>query len=161
LKNKQRERAAAVKLHKKAPSNNPQNNPMTSKSTDVSKIDSWHEAQLADPNNNKEFCYGLGSNLYDKISAFPEIDSGYKCFEQFLTHLESVVIRMLSSLQQKDTCSISPQDRILTEKQQALADDPEWSLVQSDKTGLWVPMRITDYIANIKVHINRCWEKYA
>jgi hypothetical protein len=62
---------------------------------------------------------------------------------------------MLSSLQQKDTRSISPQDRILTEKLRALADDLDWSLVQSDKTGLWVPMHITNYIADMKVHINR------
>jgi hypothetical protein len=91
-------RAAAVTLHKRAPSNNPQNNPMTSQLTNVFDIDSWHEAQLADPNDNEEFCYGLGSNLYDKISAFPEVDSGHKHVEQVLTHLESDEIRMLSSL---------------------------------------------------------------
>jgi hypothetical protein len=48
---------------------------------DVLNIYSWHKAQLADPDNNKEFHYGLGSNLYDKISAFPEVDSGHKHFE--------------------------------------------------------------------------------
>jgi hypothetical protein len=50
-----RKRAAAVTLHKRAPSNNPQNNPMTSQLTDVFDIDSWHEAQLADPDDNEEF----------------------------------------------------------------------------------------------------------
>jgi hypothetical protein len=67
-----------------------------------------------------------------------------------------LIVTFLSSweVRQKDTCSISPQDSILTKKLWALADDPDWSLVQSDKTGLWVPMCITDYIADMKVHIN-------
>jgi hypothetical protein len=85
-------RATAVKLHKKAPSNNPQNNPTTSQWTVVSNIDSWHKAQLADPDDNEEFRHGLGSNINDKISAFPEVDSGHKRFEQFMTHLESDAI---------------------------------------------------------------------
>jgi hypothetical protein len=85
-------RAAAVKLHERAPSNNPQNNPTTSQLMDVSKIDSWHEPQLAVPGNNEELCYGLGSNLYDKISAFLEVNSGHKRFKQLLTHLESDII---------------------------------------------------------------------
>ncbi len=65
---------------------------MALQSTNVSNIDSWHEPQLADPDDTKEFRYGLGSNLYDKISAFPEVDSGHKHCEQFLTHLESDII---------------------------------------------------------------------
>jgi hypothetical protein len=81
-----------VKLHKKLPSNNPLNKSLTSQSTAVSNADSWHEAQLADLDNNKKFCYGHGSNLYDKISAFPEVNSGHKYFEQLLTHLESDLI---------------------------------------------------------------------
>jgi hypothetical protein len=71
---------------------------------DVSNIDSRHKPQLADPNNTKEFNYGLGNNLYDIISAFPEVDSGHKRFEQFLTHLELDIIRSLSSLPLKTRC---------------------------------------------------------
>ena len=36
-----------------------------------------------------------------------------------------------------------------------LAEDPEWVLVQSDKTGQWIPMRICDYISDMKVHLDR------
>jgi hypothetical protein len=61
--------------------------------------DSWHKAKPADAGDDRDkHCYGLGSDLYDKISASPEVDSGHKCFKQFLTHLESDLICMFQSL---------------------------------------------------------------
>ncbi len=105
----------------------------------VLNVNSWHEAQPADPNNTNECCYGLGIDLYGKVSAFPEVDSGHKRFEQCLTCLESDLVQMLQSLLQMDTHPISSQDHTLSEKSQALANDPDWSLD----------------IADVQIHISR------
>ncbi len=29
----------------------------------------------------------------------------------------------------------------------------KWALVQSDKTGQWLPMRVKDYISDMQIHI--------
>jgi hypothetical protein len=44
-------------------------------STALSDLDSWHKVEEVKPDPNR---YGLGTNLYDNISAHPKIDSGYK-----------------------------------------------------------------------------------
>jgi hypothetical protein len=61
----------------------------------------------------------------------------------------------IKSLQQHDTRSIPSQDTVLLNCLQDLAKDPEWALVQSDKTGQWIPMCIRDYISDMQIHILR------
>jgi hypothetical protein len=34
-------------------------------------------------------------------------------------------------------------------------EDLDWSLVQSDKTGQWIPIRIVDYIDEVKIYLNQ------
>jgi hypothetical protein len=64
-------------------------------------IDSWHEAeQHKDINPDR---YGLGSNLYDTISAYPEVDSGKKQLKNFLNKLEMEFVNSIKALCRKDT----------------------------------------------------------
>jgi hypothetical protein len=50
----------------------------------------------------------------------------------------------------------SPQkDRNLADCLHWLVEDPEWSVVQSDKTGQWLPILVKDYIADMEVHLCR------
>jgi hypothetical protein len=44
---------------------------------------------------------------------------------------------------------------------QHLSEDPDWSLIQLDKMGQWISIRIVDYIEETKIHLNRyCNEIY-
>ena len=120
---------------------------------DDSDIDSWHEAE--EPEIDDEDRYGLGSDLYDTISSIPEADSGAKRLEYFFDKLELEFVTSIKALREKDTRSIPERDKVLQEQLDALAKDPHWSIVQSDKTGLWLPIHIDDYIADMKVHLTR------
>ncbi len=65
-------------------------------SDDASNIDSWHKGEQnkeSDPN-----WYGLGSDLYDTISTFPEVDSGKKRPEHFLDKLEMEFVNSIKAL---------------------------------------------------------------
>ena len=118
---------------------------------DDSDIDSWHEA---DHPEEPEERYGLGSDLYDTISSKPEEDSGQKRLEYFFNQLETEFVTTLSALHKEDKRSIPECDRALQDQLDALARDPTWSVVQSDKTGLWLPIRIADYVADMEGHLN-------
>jgi hypothetical protein len=51
--------------------------------------------------------------------------------------------------------SIPEIDRILDKRLPALAKNPDWSIVQSNKTSQWLPIHFNDYIADMEVHLNR------
>jgi hypothetical protein len=152
-----RKRAAAVKLRKgtvHAPTRCPFGPiQVAHPSDDTSDIDSWHEAE--EPKELDPDWYGLGSDLYDTISAFPEADSGKKQLEHFLDKLEMEFVNSIKALRKEDTKSIPEHNHVLLERLRALAEDPNWSVVQSDKTGQWLPIHINDYIADMEVHLTR------
>ena len=61
---------------------------------------------------------------------------------------------MMKKLRKKDTREIPECDCILATNLKALSEDPDWSLVQSDKTGQWIPIKINDYINDMMIHLN-------
>jgi hypothetical protein len=64
--------------------------------TPKSNADSWHEAEQLD--DDDQDCYGLGSDLYDTISAHPDINSRHRHFESFLDKLEMEFVNIMKSL---------------------------------------------------------------
>jgi hypothetical protein len=120
-------------------------------SDDASNINSWHEAEEtkeSDPDR-----YGLSSDLYDTISAFSEADSVKKQLEHFLDKLDMEFVNSIKALRKEDTRSIPERNHVLSEHLCALAKDPHWSVMQSNKTGQWLPIHINDYIADMEVHL--------
>jgi hypothetical protein len=150
-----RKRAAAAKLRKgtvDAPARHPLGPIQVSRpSDDTSDINSWHEAE--EPEESDPDRYGLSSDLYDTISAFPGADSGKKQLEHFLDKLEMEFVNSIKALHKEDTRSIPEHNHVLSEHLDALAEDPNWSVVQSNKTGQWLPIHINDYIADMEVHL--------
>jgi hypothetical protein len=61
---------------------------------------------------------------------------------------------MIKKQRKKDMRNIPNRDRILATNLKALSEDPDWSLVQSDKTSQWIPIRITNCINNMMIHLN-------
>jgi hypothetical protein len=117
---------------------------------------------LQEPTNNPnddEEQYSLGTNLYDEISAHPDVDICHSRLEQFLDKLELEYINMMKKLCEKDTQEIPKCNRILATNLKALSEDHDWSLVQSDKTGQWIPIKINNYIGNMMIHPNRYCNK--
>jgi hypothetical protein len=51
---------------------------------------------------------------------------------------------MLKKLRKKNMQEIPKRDRILATNLKALLEDPDWSLVQSDKSSQWIPIRINN-----------------
>ena len=72
-----------------------------------------------------------------------------------MNQLEYDLASAIKALCKKDTRLIPQCDWILAANLRALAANPEWTLVQLDKTGQWTPMRISDYISNMQVHLDR------
>ncbi len=105
-------------------------------------INSWHKAKQ--PKEIDPDWYVLGSNLYDTILAYPEVDSGKKQLENFLDKLEMEFVNSIKALCKKDTRSIPDRDRVLAKHLHELAEDPDWSLVQSDKTSHWLPIHLNN-----------------
>ena len=68
---------------------------------DASDIDSWHDGQPPDDVEHDQ--YGLRSNLYDQISAYPEADSDQTWLEAFLNKLEWTVVQQIRALCKEDT----------------------------------------------------------
>jgi hypothetical protein len=64
-------------------------------------------------------------------------------------------VNSIKALRKKDTRPIPESGRILAERLRALAKNLDWSVVQSNKTGQWLPIRINVYIAYMEVHQNR------
>jgi hypothetical protein len=60
----------------------------------------------------------------------------------------------MDNLHKEDTCNIPETDRDLAQSLQALAEDPDWSLVQSDKTSLWIPIKYA-HLSNNHMPINQ------
>jgi hypothetical protein len=152
-----RKRATAVKLHETTtntlqPQGQPTQQTTTLDSSTTSNNDSWHESTNAPEDGKGQ--YGLGTNLYNTISAQPEVDSGHSCLEHFLDKLEFEYNNMIKKQCKKDTRNIPDRDRILATSLKALSEDPEWSLVQPDKTSQWIPIRITNCINDIMIHLN-------
>ncbi len=106
------------------------------------------------PNDDDQDCYGLGSSLYDTISVHPEIDSRHHRFESFLDMLEMEFVNIMKSLCKKDTRHFPECNHALTNCLRNLAKDPDWSVVQLDKTCQWIPIWIADYINNKEIHLN-------
>jgi hypothetical protein len=98
----------------------------------LSNQDSWQEAEQVKPDPT---WYGLGTNLNNIISAHPEVDSKHTCFETFLDKLEMYFIRIMGALHKEDTHTIPKINHDFAQSLRALAEDPNWTLVQSDKTG--------------------------
>jgi hypothetical protein len=63
-------------------------------------------------------------------------------------------VNSIKALQKKDMRSIPERDRVLAKCLRALAKNLDWSVVQSDKTGQWIPIHINNYIADMEVHLN-------
>ncbi len=123
-------------------------------------INEWHEVEQpdVDPDGHPDM-YGLGSNLYDAISARPEFESGLARLENFLDQLEMEYIHTIHNLCKKDTRIIPEKDHNLADCFHWLLEDPEWSVVQSDKKGQWLPILVKDYIADMEVHLCRYCNK--
>jgi hypothetical protein len=124
--------------------------------SDSSDLDLWQEP---DPVNLDEDWYGLRTDLYDTISLHPEVDSGHNHLEHFLDNLKMNFLRVMHDLCKKDTRIIPERDHALVTLLQQLSEDPNWTLVQSDKTGQWIPIRIIDYIADMEIHLHRYCNK--
>jgi len=100
-----RKRAAAIALreHTDPPSSQLQTPPMeASQSTERSDADSWREPVQPDPPLDEDR-WGFGTNLYDTISAHPEVPSNHNRLEHFLDKLENEFATVLRSLRKKDT----------------------------------------------------------
>jgi hypothetical protein len=64
-------------------------------------------------------------------------------------------VRIMGALRKKDTRTIPEIDRELAQSLRPLAEDPDWTLVQSDKKGQWISIRVLDYIADMEIHLQR------
>jgi hypothetical protein len=64
-------------------------------------------------------------------------------------------VNSIKSLCKKDTRSIPEINHVLAKCLRALAKNPDWSVVQFNKTGQWFPIHINNYIADMEVHLNR------
>jgi hypothetical protein len=62
---------------------------------------------------------------------------------------------VMHGLRKKDTRVIPKIDDKLATSLQILSEDPNWTLVQSDKMGQWILIRIMDYIAYLEIHLRR------
>jgi hypothetical protein len=60
----------------------------------------------------------------------------------------------MKKLRKKDSQEIPKRDRILATNLKALLEDPDWSLLQSDKTSQWIPIKINNYIYSMMIHLN-------
>jgi hypothetical protein len=116
----------------------------------LSDQDWWQEAEQAKPD---QVWYGLGTDLYDTISAHPEVDSNHTRLDTFLDKLEMEFVRIMGNLHKEDRCNIPETDHNLAQSLRALAKDPDWSLVQSGKTGQWIPIRVLDFIMDMEAHL--------
>jgi hypothetical protein len=61
----------------------------------------------------------------------------------------------MHGLCKKDTHVIPKIDNKLATSLQKLSKDPDWTLVQSDKTRQWIPIRIINYITDMEIHLRR------
>jgi hypothetical protein len=125
-----------------------------SNTSTTSNNDSWHETPNPAEDNDKR--YGFGTNLYDTISAHPKIESNHNRQEHFLDKLELEYINIIKKLCKMDTRIIPDCNQTLARYLQLLSEVPNGTLVQSDKTGQWIPIRIIDYIDEMKIHLNHC-----
>jgi hypothetical protein len=107
----------------------------------LSNQDSWQEAEQVEPD---PALYCLGTNLYNAISAHPEVDSKHTHFKTFLKKLEMKFVHIIGALCKEDTCTIHEINHKLAQSLRALAKDPDWTLVDSDKAGQWIPIRVLD-----------------
>ncbi len=64
-------------------------------------------------------------------------------------------LRVMHGLCKKDTHVIPKIDNKLATSLQKLSKDPDWTLVQSDKTRQWIPIRIINYITDMEIHLRR------
>jgi hypothetical protein len=64
-------------------------------------------------------------------------------------------VNSIKALRKEDTRSIPEHNHVLSERLRALAEDPNWSVVQSNKTSQRLPIHINDYIAYMEVHLTR------
>jgi hypothetical protein len=104
----------------------------------------WHKAEQPkeiDP----DWC-GLGFDHNDTISAYPEVDSGKMRLKNFLDKLEMEFVNSTKALRKKDMTFIPDYDRALAKCLHELAEYPDWSVVQSDKTGHWLPIHLNNRI---------------
>jgi hypothetical protein len=113
-------------------------------------LDYWQELDPVDPN---EDWYGLGMDLYDTISSNPEVNSAHNRLEHFLDNLEMKFLHIMHGLCKKDTRVMPKIDNRLATSLQKLSEEPDWTLVQLDKMGQWIPVRIIDYIAGMEIHL--------
>ncbi len=120
--------------------------------SDSSDLDYWQEP---DPVNPNEDWYGLGTDLYDTISSYLEVSSTHNQLKHFLDNLEMEFLRVMHGLRKKDTRVIPKIDNKLATSLQKLSEDPNWTLVQLDKTCQWIPICIIDYIAGMEIHLCR------
>jgi hypothetical protein len=112
------------------------------------------------PNISNQDWYGLSTGLYDTISACPEVDSSRNHLEHFMEKLETEFISTIAHLHQKDTWIIPQCNQELAMSLHALAEDPDWSLVQLDKTSQWATIWIVDYNADMQVHLDHYWQRF-
>jgi hypothetical protein len=68
-------------------------------------------------------------------------------------------IHTIRKLRKHDTRIIPEQVRTLADCLHWLSEDPDWSVVQSDKTGQWIPILVNDYIADMEIHLHRYCNK--
>ena len=137
--------AAKVHLREKSshlPTQKATNSPTTQPETET---DSWQEPDCGTPEDDNHFC-GFDTDLYNKISLNPEVASQHKKFKGFLDKLELYLMNSITSLRKNDAKNISNKDTYISDCLHLLANDPDWALIQSDKTGQWMPMCIKDYI---------------
>jgi hypothetical protein len=66
---------------------------------------------------------------------------------------------MMKKLGKKDMQKIPECNRIPATNLKALLEDPDWSLVQSDKTGQWIPIKNNNYNGNMMIHLNQYCNK--
>ncbi len=65
----------------------------------------------------------------------------------------------MKKLCKKDTREIPERNCILATNLKALLKDPDWSLVKSNKTSQWIPIKINEYIDNMMIHLNQYCNK--
>ncbi len=104
--------------------------------------------------NPNEDWYGLGMDLYETISSHPEVNSAHNWLKHFLDNLEMEFLFIMHGLCKKDTRVIPKIDDKLVTSMQKLREGPDWTLVQPDKTGQWIPIRIIDYIVDMEIHLH-------
>jgi hypothetical protein len=101
-----RKRAGDVRLRKNQPRT-------THYLDDSSNLNKWHKVEQVEVTKESNECYGLGSSLYDTITAHPEVNSGHNRLEHFLDKLEMELVGIISSLIKNDTRNIPKQDQDL------------------------------------------------